>query len=179
MVDSFATNATITSPQSSSEMLTTLDLLAAALIKSPLNTTTTPITFSGTNMAFGLKTIPQNNTDGVSAVMISGETLSVNFISDADLVNDNLESFYLPQELFQSASQHLYTYLFKDSSMFVSNQDLHNNKNETIIVDGHVISITLYNKSVSGLLNPVKFTTRISDYAQGERTTCGFWKVKG
>lgn len=177
-----ATNISITSPQSSSAMLTTLDILAAALIKSSslmLNTSKNPITYSGTNMAFSLKTIPQNHTSDIKAIITSGDVMSVKFTSENELINQYYDQFQLPRELFRASHQHVYSYVFKGSSMFVSNQSRRRgNKNK--VVDGNVVSITLYNNSVSGLLNPVNITTRVSESAtQQKRTTCAFWKVEG
>ena len=179
-INNMSTNITITSTQSSSAILTTLDLLAAALIKSSFSINTT-VTYSGTNMAFSLKTIPQNHTSDVTAVITSGDVMNVNFTSDDELIDSNYDHFQIPKELFHGSHQHVYSYVFKDSSMFVSSRSQRQGSNKNKTVDGNVISITLYNNSVSGLSNPINITKRISESAshQRKKATCGFWKVEG
>ena len=179
-------NSSITSPQSSSVVLTTLNLIAEALVKSPINTTSKAITYSGSNMAFGLKTIPQNHTGPVTTIINDSEQLvSVNFETknnheDAFGQNISSENFRLPEELFREAPEHVFTYVLKDGSMFVSNHSRHGNKTlQTKRLAGHVISISLLNKSVSGLSNPIEYSTWVLDIEEGMNETCGFWKIEG
>ncbi|XP_066929956.1 adhesion G-protein coupled receptor G6-like isoform X2 [Clytia hemisphaerica] len=188
VVDDLTSKVNITSSQSSSEMLTTLDLLADALIASPLSNQADSISFNGTNFGFGLKAIPQNYThDLISRIVETNDVISVEFVERAESSrNDTLEEgIEIPKELFKSfneSANFLYSYIFKDGSLFVSNTSYHDNNNNkqnkmvSSTLDGHVLAVSVHNKTIKGLKQPVKYTTKVSK--ANENGVCAFWKIE-
>jgi len=202
------TSIDITSSQNSPhQILTLLDELAATLIQSVVNTTS-PITFSGTNIGFSLQAIPSDyNSILVASITQEKNLIGVTFSNpkteDSRQKTEQVERIQLPRELFHNLSvseptnhesfnksgeneptNHVYSYVFKNNNLFVSNNSLQrdelvNSESKTLVpkVDGHVLAITVHGKTIKGLKKPVSFTTKVSQ--KNKNGICAYWKVEG
>ena len=109
--------------------------------------------------------------------------LSVNITTDVNqskVTSKTVAIIKIPGEVFTNISETLYSYQFRNPSLFLTEtqlQQLNGTKTEnTQTVESNVLSATVLLRSIRNLTNPVVLTFRLSDKQnEAGKIDCGFW----
>ena len=109
--------------------------------------------------------------------------LSVSITTDVNqskVTSKTVAIIKIPGEVFTNISETLYSYQFRNPSLFLTEtqlQQLNGTKTEnTQTVESNVLSATVLLRSIRNLTNPVVLTFRLSDKQnEAGKIDCGFW----
>ena len=109
--------------------------------------------------------------------------LSVSITTDVNqskVTSKTVAIIKIPGEVFTNISETLYSYQFRNPSLFLTEtqlQQLNGTKTEnTQTVESNVLSATVLLRSIKNLTNPVVLTFRLSDKQnEAGKIDCGFW----
>ena len=109
--------------------------------------------------------------------------LSVSITTDVNqskVTSKTVAIIKIPGEVFINISETLYSYQFRNPSLFLTEtqlQQLNGTKTEnTQTVESNVLSATVLLRSIKNLTNPVVLTFRLSDKQnEAGKIDCGFW----
>lgn len=113
-----------------------------------------------------------------------GNKVFVNFTSDIKLAQITPETssiIKIPKETFGNSTETMFSYYFKQSSLFLTEKQIQNlyNNGEQIdsFVDSNVLSSTVGFREVKNLTNPIILTFKkyMNKYSS-EMHSCQFWK---
>ena len=113
-----------------------------------------------------------------------GNKVFVNFTSDvkhAQITPETLSIIKIPKETFGNSTETMFSYYFKQSSLFLTEKQIQNlyNNGEQIdsFVDSNVLSSTVGFREVKNLTNPIILTFKkyMNKYSS-EMHSCQFWK---
>lgn len=113
-----------------------------------------------------------------------GNTVYVNFTSDvneAQITPEVSSIIKIPKETFMNFTETVYSYYFKQSSLFLTEQEIQNYKNNRThidsFVDSNILSATVGFREVKNLTNPIILTFKkyMNKYSS-EMHSCQFWK---
>ena len=109
--------------------------------------------------------------------------LSVSITTDVNqskVTSKTVAIIKIPGEVFTNISETLYSYQFRNPSLFLTEtqlQQLNGTKTENNqTVESNVLSATVLLRSIRNLTNPVVLTFRLSDKQnEAGKIDCGFW----
>lgn len=109
--------------------------------------------------------------------------LSVSITTDVNqskVTSKTVAIIKIPGEVFTNISETLYSYQFRNPSLFLTEtqlQQLNGTKTEnTQTFESNVLSATVLLRSIKNLTNPVVLTFRLSDKQnEAGKIDCGFW----
>ena len=109
--------------------------------------------------------------------------LSVSITTDVNqskVTSETVALIKIPREAFVNSSETLYSYQFRNPSLFLTEtqlQQLNGSKTKNNrTVDSNVLSATVLLRSIKNLTNPVVLTFRLSDKQnEGGEIDCQFW----
>lgn len=112
-----------------------------------------------------------------------GNTVYVNFTSDvneAQITPEVSSIIKIPKETFMNSTETVYSYYFKQSSLFLTEQEIQNYKNNRThidsFVDSNILSATVGFREVKNLTKPIILTFKKSLIADVAGThSCYFW----
>ena len=175
---------------SSSKLLLALDTLAENINQILTNSTdkvienTTSVFQQGSvNIAFNIdRKIFIEDQFLVSRTF--GNKVYVNFTSDVkhtQITPETSSIIKIPKETFGNSTETMFSYYFKQSSLFLTEKQIQSlNNNETQIdffVDSNILSATVGFREVKNLTNPIILIFKISVNKNSSKThNCQFWK---
>ena len=113
-----------------------------------------------------------------------GNKVFVNFTSDvkhAQITPETLSIIKIPKETFGNSTETMFSYYFKESSLFLTEKQIQNLNNNGVqidsFVDSNVLSSTVGFREVKNLTNPIILTFKkyMNKYSS-EMHSCQFWK---
>lgn len=112
-----------------------------------------------------------------------GNKVFVNFTSDvkhAQITPETLSIIKIPKETFGNSTETMFSYYFKESSLFLTEKQIQNLNNNGVqidsFVDSNVLSSTVGFREVKNLTNPIILTFKKSLIADVAGThSCYFW----
>ena len=113
-----------------------------------------------------------------------GNKVFVNFTSDIKLAQITPETssiIKIPKETFGNSTETMFSYYFKESSLFLTEKQIQNLNNNGVqidsFVDSNVLSSTVGFREVKNLTNPIILTFKkyMNKYSS-EVHNCQFWK---
>ena len=113
-----------------------------------------------------------------------GNKVYVNFTSDvkhAQITPETSSIIKIPKETFGNSTETMFSYYFKQSSLFLTEKQIQNlNNNGTQIdffVDSNILSATVGFREVKNLTNPIILIFKISMNKNSSKMhNCQFWK---
>ena len=113
-----------------------------------------------------------------------GNKVYVNFTSDvkhAQITPETSSIIKIPKETFGNSAETMFSYYFKQSSLFLTEKQIQNlNNNGTQIdffVDSNILSATVGFREVKNLTNPIILIFKISMNKNSSKMhNCQFWK---
>ena len=175
---------------SSSGLLIALDTLAENINQILTNSadqvtenTTSAFQQSSVNIAFNIDR--KRFIEDVFLVSRTfGNKVFVNFTSDvkhAQITPETLSIIKIPKETFGNSTETMFSYYFKESSLFLTEKQIQNLNNNGVqidsFVDSNVLSSTVGFREVKNLTNPIILTFKkyMNKYSS-EMHSCQFWK---
>ena len=113
-----------------------------------------------------------------------GNKVFVNFTSDvkhAQITPETLSIIKIPKETFGNSTETMFSYYFKESSLFLTEKQIQNLNNNGVqidsFVDSNVLSSTVGFREVKNLTNPIILTfKKFMNKYSSEMHSCQFWK---
>ena len=177
--------------QSSTQLLETLDEfvkrvdeLLNSFLKAPFDISTLDTRFP--NVAFSINRDMFTRDLFFVARNIGGKVV-VNITTDAgqsEITKGTFTVIKIPKQTFRNHSETVYSYYFKEASLFLTESQLLNIKGNATqinkLVDGNVLSATVGFREVSNLSEPVILTFKKSEQQTLEgNLTCQFYDPNG
>ena len=159
-----------------------VDLILTNSADNNINSTKSNFQQGTANIAFNINR-QRFNEDTYVVSRTIGNSVYVNFTSDvneAQITSEVSSVVKIPKETFSNSTETVYSYYFKQSSLFLTEQQIQNFKNNRTqidsFVDSNILSATVAFREVKNLANPIILTFKkslIVDVAGAH--SCYFW----